>query len=274
MMYSCAPGSSWFDKDSKNKKAGKPEGRHPLPLRQSRRSRPRWRTSTPAQHEPSVKYANALTREVNVKQMQERGAQAVQHRGAAEGHGPHGHRHPGGLAGAQPDLLLDRPGAGRRARAHGERAHRRDRGQVARPLRRPGHRAAAGSRSGGVRARVLREEARHARGGDQPQRQRHGPVRRPPGAGEVLRQGAGARRHHLHAPDRLHAGRAAARPLLQQRDRQPARDHGGGQPPDLRRRDGAPSEAEGGAAARRRLSSRTTGRAWTTAGRRGPIAAR
>ena len=52
------------------------------------------------------------------------------------------------------------------------------------------------------------------------QRQRHGPHRRPARPGQVLRQGAGARRHHLHASHRLYPGRAPARPLLQQRDRQ------------------------------------------------------
>src|SRR5205809_2163044 len=46
--------------------------------------------------------------------------------------------------------------------------------------------------------------------------------------------------------------------LTQQRDRQPARDHGRGEPSHLRRRDAAFPEAEGPAAARRRLP-----RAWT-----------
>ena len=50
---------------------------------------------------------------------------------------------------------------------------------------------------------ALREEAGHARRGDQPQRERHGPDRRQARPGQVLRQGAGARRRHFHAPDRL-----------------------------------------------------------------------
>jgi len=53
----------------------------------------------PRQYEPSVKFASALTREVNVKQMQDRAAKLSTDRGEAQGHGPHGDRYPGGLAG-------------------------------------------------------------------------------------------------------------------------------------------------------------------------------
>ena len=66
----------------------------------------------PAQYEPQIKFANALTREVNVKQMQDRGAEALDDRVAPQGHGPHGHRHPGGVARAAADLLLGRAGPG------------------------------------------------------------------------------------------------------------------------------------------------------------------
>ena len=138
------------------------------------------------------------------------GAKAHDDRDAPRGHGSHGHRHAGRVARAEPVLLLDRPGAGRRTVAHGERPARRDRGELAGALRRARNRAAAARRSRGRRARALREAARPARRGNQPQRQRHGPHGPAAEPGEVLRQGAGARRRHLHASDRLHAGRASA----------------------------------------------------------------
>ena len=61
----------------------------------------------------------------------------------------------------------------------------------------------------------------------------------------------------VHDPSqRLHPGRAAHALLLQQRDRQSARDHDRAALPDLRRRAGAPPQPEDPRRARRRLSRR------------------
>ena len=67
----------------------------------------------PAQYEP----CGAVRERADARGQREADAgpraEALDDRGAAEGHGPHGHRHPGGVAGAEPDLLLDRGRAGR-----------------------------------------------------------------------------------------------------------------------------------------------------------------
>ena len=164
----------------------------------------------PAQYEPSVTYRQRADPRGQRGADPRPVAKAHVDRDAPRGHGSHGHRHAGGVARAEPVLLLDRPGAGRRTVAHGERSARRDRRDLAGALCRARNRAAAARRSRGRRARALREATRPARGGNQPQRQRHGPHGPAAEPGEVLRQGAGARRRHLHASDRLHARRASA----------------------------------------------------------------
>jgi aminocarboxymuconate-semialdehyde decarboxylase len=72
MMYSCAPASHGSTKTIKTKKRGSLKVdihcHYANPEVAAKVAH-----LNPAQHEPSVKYANALTREVNVKQMKERG---------------------------------------------------------------------------------------------------------------------------------------------------------------------------------------------------------
>ena len=128
-----------------------------------------------------------------------------------------------------------------------------DRGRYARPLRRPRLGAAAERGPGRARTRLRGEEPGPARRRDLHQRQRQEPHRSRAGAGEVLRALRGTGHRDLHASAGLHAGRPAHAPLLQQRDRQSAGVDGGGVAPDLRRRDGAPSQAEDRGGARRRL---------------------
>ena len=237
MMYSCAPTSGSSSAIVKSKKRGSLRidiHCHYLNPDAAAKVAP----LNPAQHEMQIKFANALTRETNKKQVAERAPKLSNIEVRLKDMDRMGIDIQAVSPAPQQTYYWTEPGMGAELARAGERAPGRDRGQVARALRRPGHRAAAGSGPGGVRTRVLRKKARHARRRDQRQRQRHGPHRRPARPGEVLRQGAGARRHHLHASHRLHAGRAPARPLLQQRDRQSARDHGGGEPPDLRRGDG------------------------------------
>src|SRR5438105_4228213 len=159
----------------------------------------------PSQHEPMALYSNAATREVNARQVQERGAKlsdiAVRLKDMdrmgidiqAVSPAPH-----------QTYYWTD-PGMGAElARALNERlaeivAQHADRFVALGTVPLPGCLA----RRGGARA--LREEARHARRGDQSQRARHGSHRREAQPRGVLRSGAQARRGHLHAPDRLHA---------------------------------------------------------------------
>ena len=88
---------------------------------------------------------------------------------------------------------------------------------------------------------------------DSHQRQRQGAIRSRLRA--VLEEGRGARRAGADPPHRLHPAAAFRALLLQQRDRQSARYHGGAALPDLRRRVRTSSEASRSGRARRRLSS-------------------
>src|SRR5258708_6368097 len=133
-------------KNSEEEKRQEPEGRPSLPLPQ-----PGSGGEGGAAQPGAARGADQVRQPADARDQRKADEgprrQAFGHRLAAEGDGPRRHRHPGGVAGAEPDLLLDRSGAGRRARAHGERAHRANRGEMARSVRVPWHRALAGPRS-------------------------------------------------------------------------------------------------------------------------------
>ena len=170
----------------------------------------------------------------------------------------HGPRHAGDQAAAAAVLL-------RRAARH-RGARRRRWSTTASPSSSPasrtgskgfGTRADARRQRGRQGARALRHQARLQGRAGAHQRQRPRAVR--PRLRAVLEEGRGARRARRHPPQRLHAGRAPVALLLQQRDRQSARDDHRAALPDLRRRAGAASQPQDPGRARRRLSRELLG---------------
>ena len=103
-----------------------------------------------------------------------------------------------------------------------------------------------------------RAQARHARRHDRLQRRGQEPRRPVVRAG--VGDGGGARRLHAHPSEQCRRRRPAALVLSRQPDRQSARHHDRGRVPRVRRRDGAASEAQRAAGARRRLRA-VSGRA-------------
>src|SRR5690349_10363976 len=153
MMYSCAPASKASTVVAK-KKSGKSLTVDLHCHYANPDVAAKVADRNPAQYDPNVKFASALTRETNQKQMRDRAPK---------------------LSSIEVRLKdLDRAGRRAGAGAHGERAPRRDRVQVARPLRRARHRAFTGFLSRRKRARACRETTRLARCRDQPERERHG----------------------------------------------------------------------------------------------------
>ena len=210
--------SGELDKGHSRPQGQTPAHRHPLSLPQSGRGREGGTSRSGA-----IRYVGAIRQRVDARGQRQADtrsrAEALDHRDPPEGHGSHGHRHPGRIARAQPDVLLDRTGPGCGAVEPGQRSARGDRRDLAGPICSAGHGAAAECRPRHHGAGALRQATRPARRGNQSQRQRHGPHRPALEPGEVLRQGAGARRRYLHPSARIHAGRTPGRPLLQQRDR-------------------------------------------------------
>ena len=96
-----------------------------------------------------------------------------------------------------------------------------------------------------------RARARHARRDDRLQHRRQESRRSVARAG--VGGGGGARRLHDHPSGQCRRRRPAALVLSRQPDRQSARHHDRGRLPGVRRRDGAASEAQRAAGARRRL---------------------
>ena len=166
MMYSCAPASRGSASTVKNEEAGSLKVdihcHYVNPEVAAKVAH-----LNPAQHEPSVKFANALTREVNVKQMKDRAPKLSSIEVRLKDMDRMGIDIQAVSPAPNQTYYWTDPGMGAElARMVNERIAEIV-AQVARALRRPGHGAAAGSGPRGLRARALREEARPARRRDQ-----------------------------------------------------------------------------------------------------------
>ena len=159
-------------------------------------------------------FANALTRETNAKQMRDRAPKLSDIEVRLKDMDRMGIDIQAVSPAPQQTYYWTEPGQGQElARTVNERLAEIV-SQAARSLRRARHRAVAGCLARGQRARACVKTPRLARRRDQPERQWHGPHRSAAGAREILRQGAGARRGDLHAPDRLHPRRAPDRTTI------------------------------------------------------------
>ena len=144
MMYSCAPRSGSSSAVVKTKKRGSLRVDihcHYLNPEAAAKVAP----LNPAQHEMQVKFANALTRETNKKQVAERAPKLSNIEVRLKDMDRMGIDIQAISPAPQQTYYWTEPEHGRRARAPGEREPGRDRGEVARPVRRPGHGAVPGS---------------------------------------------------------------------------------------------------------------------------------